>query len=274
MVNDPTMMLSIVKNYGIEYNVKFNASKSQLIVYGDNTNPKVYFDGTVLKCEDTASHLGNILGECANELMIEKAISVFVTNFNYIMATFGYCDYEVKYNLFKTYCMPLYGCILWDMTGKDIQKFYVTWRKCLRKLLGLNYRTHSLYIHRIVEDIPVGTQLHKRFMKFIYNALHCENKCVKMCVTLALNGSQSVTCHNMNFIIHQYNLNSIHELKSCSEIFQHISDYVKMQENNVNLHDKVAVSNIKDLLNLRQNPCKTLNHEEISFMLDFFCVKT
>ncbi len=30
---------------------------------------------------------------------------------------------------FKTYCMPLYGSVLWDLTDTNCERFYTAWRK-------------------------------------------------------------------------------------------------------------------------------------------------
>ena len=49
---------------------------------------------------------------------------------------------DTKYELFKVYCMPLYGSVLWDFSSRYINSFYTTWRKCIRRLFGLPARTH------------------------------------------------------------------------------------------------------------------------------------
>ena len=33
------------------------------------------------------------------------------------------------YSLFKSYCMPLYGSLLWDLGSPAVNIFYVAWRK-------------------------------------------------------------------------------------------------------------------------------------------------
>ena len=121
-------MLSIVTKYGKEFCVKFNAMKTKLVVYGSNTNEhQVTFDGVSITNTRQASHLGNVLGENVNAICIDQCISSFMTSFNYIFATFKFCTDDVKYKLFKSYCMSLYGCTLLDLSGKYIEKFYVTW---------------------------------------------------------------------------------------------------------------------------------------------------
>ena len=76
--------------------------------------------------------------------------------------------------------MPLYGCVLWDFDSININRFYVTWRKAIRRLFNLSNRTHSRYIHLICNNVTVKVQLYKRFNKFMYTLLNNGNPCVKL----------------------------------------------------------------------------------------------
>ena len=63
-----------------------------------------------VSCE---SHLGKYIGVNANDTMIEKSISKFIDNFNCQISIFKDCGYEIKYKLFKTFCMDVfYGIYL------------------------------------------------------------------------------------------------------------------------------------------------------------------
>ena len=106
----------------------------------------------------------------------------------------------------KTYCMSLYGCPLWDLEGKHIQRFYVAWRKGLRKLLGLPYNTHCNLLNLICDDIPVDCQLDNRLLKFMSSCSLSENIVVKLCYKLACNGSQSTMCNNIYFLCAKYGI--------------------------------------------------------------------
>ena len=48
-ITSTNLMLTIVSEYGKEYNVKFNASKTQLVLYGSKEyNDNIVFQGTIL----------------------------------------------------------------------------------------------------------------------------------------------------------------------------------------------------------------------------------
>ena len=129
-----------------------------------NVLPKIRFNGAVLQNVSCGSHLETYIGVNANDTMIEKSISKLIGNFNYLMSIFKDCGYEIKYKPFKTICMDLYVCVLWNLTGNCINRFFTTWRKCIRQLLGLPYKTHSKYLHILVKDIATDAQVHKRFL--------------------------------------------------------------------------------------------------------------
>ncbi len=87
--------------------------------------------------------------------------------------------------------MPLYGSQLWDYSHASINIFYVTWRKAIRKLLGLPFDTHSSMLHYICDDAPVNHQLFKRVVSLL-NGLHTsKNELSQYCYRLAVSGSGS-----------------------------------------------------------------------------------
>ena len=42
----------------------------------------------------------------------------------------SYAHVNVKYKLFRTFCMLLYGALFWDLGSRNTARFYVIWRKC------------------------------------------------------------------------------------------------------------------------------------------------
>ena len=54
----------------------------------------------------------------------------------------------------------MYWFLRWDMSVKAIKIFYISWRKCLRQLYRLPYRTHNILLYLITEGEPINFQLH------------------------------------------------------------------------------------------------------------------
>ena len=78
--------------------------------------------------------------------------------FNGIEVMFRNAHFTVKYALVKSYCMDLYGSLFWVFGSSKVNKFYTSWRKCLRRLIGVPLKTHSKYIPLIVKDLSVEYQ--------------------------------------------------------------------------------------------------------------------
>ena len=43
-----------------------------------------------------------------------------IRRFNVINSLVKFCSVKVRYRLFKSFCMALYGCILWDSTSDQL----------------------------------------------------------------------------------------------------------------------------------------------------------
>ena len=151
-------MLKICDDFGIKYNVMFNADKYQFLHFPINKSQTIQgisHNGVYIKCVPYSKHLGHIVGASNTTRVMDEAISSFNVSLNSILNTFGNVYIPVKYKLFKTYCMSLYGCVLWDFDCTQMNRFYVSWRKALRRLYNLSNRTHNRYIHLICKDTPV-----------------------------------------------------------------------------------------------------------------------
>ena len=101
----------------------------------------IWYNNVFIETTDCGIHLGHPIGARA----ISDGINKFFIYFNTIMTLFPKAHTNVKYTLFQSYCMSCYGCVLWDFSSNDMQQFYITWRKCIRKLF--NYlQTHNVLV--------------------------------------------------------------------------------------------------------------------------------
>ena len=200
-------MLNVCTKYALEYNVVFNENKTKLIYYPNTQStvrmPKIVFNGIPIKYVNHDKHLGYLIGNVSENIIISQAISEFLSKVNMVKSHFKNLPPNILYSLFKSYCMPLYGCSLWDFSGRHIDQFYTAWRKAVRYLLNLPYTTHCNLIPRICKDMPVCVQLYVRFIKFYKSLVHSNNEITKTCALLAFNGSQSSVANNIT-IVSQY----------------------------------------------------------------------
>ena len=167
--------------------------------------------------------IGSYLGQDSGSKRVDNAIKELYINCNKIVHEFNLTDIETRYLLFKTYCTSFYGSPLFHYESGPIKRLFVAWRKSVRHLLNLPYRTHTILIHGIVDDLPISVQLHKRVLKFLKSCLKGNELCT-LAVKLAVYGSNSVMCRNINYICEKYGLNKFELEKMNISVIDHYTD--------------------------------------------------
>lgn len=199
-------MLQVCEDFSIEYDIVFNPGKSKMLIFnGSNEIRPLMMNNTVIPISSTEKHLGNVIGENDGDRRITKAINELYISCNKISSEFSCMDIETRYFLFKTYCHTFYGSQLFDYSRDSIEALFTAWRKCVRNLLGLPYRTHCALIPGIIDDPNISNQLHKRVLRFVISCFKSNNLC-KYMMSRAIDGSGSVMCRNINYICNKYNI--------------------------------------------------------------------
>jgi hypothetical protein len=245
-------MLHICSTYASEFNVVFNPGKSKYIIHsvgGGCGEGSIVFNNVVLQTVAHDVHLGNVFGPDTHNISIKKCKSEFYQRVNVTLATFHNAFSWIKYKLFNTFCMSVYGSIQWNFSSRDCEEFYVAWRKCVRRVWGISPRTHCNLLPDICQDLSVEAQLHKRLLKFVYKAVHSQNTCLATCAHLALNGSRSNTCSSINYICHRYNISKYaienNSMKSIINACISSDKPIEVQQ---------TAGAIRDFIGLRDNP--------------------
>ena len=204
------MLLDKCAEFASEYDVMFNSSKSKLLLFGVKVIPVITFMGGVISTVESDKHLGNPIGQNRKIMSINNAVTELDSKTNMIMSHFSHSDAGVRYKLFKTYCMPLYGCTLWNLTSSHMDRFYTAWRKCVRRVLGVPYTTHCKLLHHICQDTDITTQLFTRFVKFVKLTMRSQNQLSVLCIRLATHGSRSVLCQNISLVAQHFGISRYH----------------------------------------------------------------
>ena len=199
-------MCDIALDYASEYDIKFNPLKCQLINYSDEQNMVFIFNGVALKAECKGTHLGHIIGSNVYSDVIQDASYTLIRSVNSVLHNFLHCSYNVKYQLLKSYCTSFYGCPLWDITSKNISRFYISWRKSIRKLFDLPYRTHCNLLPVIAECFPIESQILCRILKFICSSLSSQNNYLSLLMKIVISGSRSALSKTYNHILYKCRL--------------------------------------------------------------------
>ena len=211
-VTSMSKLLNICVSFSEEYDVLFNSTKSKLIIFSQRTNNyevQVRLGSEVIQQVNCYNHLGTNLGFQVNETNMRDHIRKFNMEVNMVMSQFKHIYPTTRYSLFKTYCMSLYGCQLWNFSGKDVELFYTAWRKAIRYLWKLPYTCHSGLLHKICNDLDIEYQLHKRFFKFFYKIYHSKNDVVNFLAKIAHGGSRSAVADSLNYILSKHGISKL-----------------------------------------------------------------
>ena len=177
-------MLSICEQFGLEYDVKYNAAKTVCIHFSDrstygNDPPNVYLNGSRLLWVKTVKHLGNILSwNLSEQAEIRAKMCDFIGRTNSVIANFKGVNRSIVSGIFRSQCFHLYGCQAWALDSKYINDFDVTWRKSIRKLWYLPNRARSKILPDLVNVCDVRAKAMKLFSN-MYNTM-CKNSDSRM----------------------------------------------------------------------------------------------
>jgi hypothetical protein len=193
-------MLKVCEECASDFDVLFNSSKSQVVLFNSKhtkkmLKPIVKLNGDDIEYTQKAIHLGTVIGSGADQANIKKAISDLHVSTNMLASTFSHCSSDVLCSLFKTNCTSFYGSPLWNLDQTQIIQLHISWRKCIRKLFGLHPRTRSKYIPSLVRCSDLPVQLLSRFANFWYKCSFNANTLVSICAKLSLTSLSIAACN-------------------------------------------------------------------------------
>ena len=170
-------MLSVCDNYAADYSILFNASKSKCLVilphnrrflHDQLRNCTFYVGNNPIDYVDSFEHLGHVItNQLSDNADILKRRNDFVGQVNNVLCFFNKLNPGVKYKLFQSYCMSIYGCELWLLSNDKINDFCVVWRKSLRRIWGLPHNTHCYLLPMLSWCLPLFDEICRRSLNFI-----------------------------------------------------------------------------------------------------------
>jgi len=177
------IMLKYCTNFADINNILFNPTKSHCIKFSLCTTAisqfVVLLQGIQLSWTNSIVHLGHILQANNKDTAdINARLNDFTSQSNYFFARFGHLPVVIKSRLFGNFCQSFYGCVLWDFRHNDLTNFDTVWRKAIRRLWGLPYRTHCNLLPYLMNGQNFRSVIESRFCKFVNACLCSVNNCV------------------------------------------------------------------------------------------------
>ena len=207
-------MLNICEKYARKYDILFNATKSQLLYFGKDSNNDNIQSGLsmdngkkipyVTKC----LHLGNSISTTdTKRSMINNAIADLNIKSNNLLADISFSSSSTLSVLFKSYCMNVYGSALWRYNNhSNIEKFCVSWRKIVRRLWKIPYRTHNSLVHLINKCDSINCILEKRCVKFLWNLFNSDNVLFSRIIRYSMHNSDTTIGENVRYFMYKYKI--------------------------------------------------------------------
>ena len=180
-------LLNICSEYGVECDVKYNAKKSVVMICRtkddrDLNFPVFYLSGQALSVCNSTKYLGHIITDTLedDEDMFRQRRALYIQA-NMLVRKFHYCSVDVKVNLFRAYCSPLYSAPLWVTYKKgSLLKLQVAYNDCLRILLK---KPRSTRASKLFCDLGLSTfmaLLRNLTYKFMCRLENSENNIISL----------------------------------------------------------------------------------------------
>ena len=205
-------MINICELYSTDFSLKFNSSKSFIQVFNKSSNVNleninVCFFNDKINVLSECNHLGFTYNSCSKTMYnFQGVINNIKSRSNAIIKEFKSIDTQSKVNLFRSQCLSLYGCELWDLRDKSIGKLEVAWRKCCRSILGLPARTRSYMLPVLTKSPSIMNIIHSRVLNFYKSGINHENQTIKFFFKQSLFSFHTWNSKNLNHILKLYNL--------------------------------------------------------------------
>ncbi len=238
----PTMsglqvMANICEKYASEFNIKFNGSKSRLLLFKGRqckgSNMHLYVSGTALQCVVSVADLGHNVSSNDQDSMVNAAKASFWRSFNSFMSDFGHIYSFLKSKLFKQYCCSFYGAPLWYLNGEGVKAICVAWRKALRMIHRVHPATHCDIIAAMAGQVPLLTCLKARFCKFYKKCVGHKNPTVQSAAAISMINPMSCAGRNFREVLkRESNVNMLYmdwnakceEMKDCVNVLREMID--------------------------------------------------
>ena len=137
------------------HHLVFNPDKTQFIHFSRKwcTNyPSITFLGHELKLSKSISRMGHLLSyDLDDSADVDRVISEVCRQGNYLLSTFSLCNDLTKSQLFYSYCLSLYGSVLWNFgrSKSSLNRLQITVNTILRRIWHLPCRCHTSILHLV-----------------------------------------------------------------------------------------------------------------------------
>lgn len=175
-------LLKICEQFSIDFDLEFNASKSECIVFRKSYTieyPEIKFNDMTLKWKNKIEYLGHIIKfnlDDTDDLKYRKG--KLYCDFNDLLSTFHFINIDIFLKLFKSYCCSFFGSVTYNYCDVNFSILGNPFKICLRKIWKVPFNTHSNIILELSNSLSFEDICYKRYKKLSDILQTSENKLI------------------------------------------------------------------------------------------------
>lgn len=181
-------LLNICSKYAEENCLIFNESKTKCLCFKPQKFknlylPTLYLNNQSLLYVTEVKYLGILLSaNFKDDIDILRHVKYMYSSGNLIVNRFKHCSSEVKHLLFKTFCISLYGCMLWSIfSNESIKKCCVAFNNIYRALFNIK-RGESISHQYVSNNIDSFTVLLRKSIHGFMCRLGASDNVILKCI--------------------------------------------------------------------------------------------
>lgn len=260
------VMLRMCEAYAEKHRIQFNALKTKCMCFSDNDvdediHPNIVFMNSQLSLVNECVLLGIPISKKL-EPVISYSLNRLYANCNRVLLDFKRLPFDTQFSLLSSYCGDAYGSQLWCYESRYVNRFYVAWRKIVRRLWNLPYTTHCNLLPGICKETPFDIILESRCIKYTWSCLNNENVYVRVLSIAALNNRRSVMGRNFRYLSFKYKIERHIWFGNLAGVFLYVNRFIASY-NNTNQEILIKAGIIRELsLTTCYNDFVGLSHDE------------
>ena len=275
-------MVNICEAFTADRNLKFGTnpnpqkSKTKCIAFSkrprDCLNLKpIILNGLPLPWVSKVSHLGCTL-ESNNSMKADVMLKrgKFVGKIHSLMQEFHFASESLQMKLLNTYTTSFYGSPLWDPLSGECDRIYRCWNVAVRKLFGVDRKTHRFLIEPLSESIHPKVILLSRMVGFYKAQIESPKFCVRFLVRLSEGDKRTVLGKTLDHLRTACGLAHDETMKLTPSLIKRSLKYMELPED-----EKWRVPLLKELIESKDDRQMTIpgfTTSEVDEMLDYVCI--
>ena len=198
-------ILKTCADFGREFDVTYNASKSKFIVLGSTRSDiygnKVVLDGQELKQVDEIDFLGNtIRADLTEKSDVKAKVADLCSRVNTLKFSLAGANYKVLSRLFTAKCAHAYGSETWLFNDKATQGYWAAYGQGARRLLGVPPSCPSTVIESIIQTKGAPHVNLMKFLNLIKSMKNSDNSRIRFIYDTSNADARSLMRRNLAFI--------------------------------------------------------------------------